>query len=338
MFAMLLLLQAGITGSGQPLQVELDRKHRDVVLTVGPLDVPHQESGHHHGMVEAGWQPDIPLLTFAWPIDSWAGGFHLSLRDAAGRPLSRRLLHHLNLIHQGRRQLAEPVYERTFAIGQETADIVLPPTLGVRLERGAPLAIHLAFHNEAEDLRGVMIELRIRYLPSNMTPAPYQVIPVPLDIGFTPGGENTFDVPPGNHSFERDFVFPISGRMLGLGGHLHDHARSISLVDLEKGKVLVTLHPVTDSSGRVLSVEREIYGAYGGGLRIQAGRRYRVVAEYDNPTGATIEQGGMGILGGIFMPDDLKAWPALDLADPALLADRSMLERRRIRNPPPGGR
>jgi hypothetical protein len=329
MLALAALCLAGTLLHDQPLTVQVDRKHHEVILVMGPFDIPRQDPGSHHGHGAEAGAYDVPLMAFSWPVNGWGNGFRYGIRDGTGRPLPLRLIHHLNVIHRGRRQLVESAFERTFAIGQETGDVQLPPSVGVRLEAGSPILLHLAWENQGdEDLRGVRLELRIRYLPDNMVPAPRTIHPVPLDVGATSPDRNSFDVPPGRSTFEREFVFPISGRMLGLGAHLHDYARSIRLEDGETGKVLCLLRTRADSAGRVFSIEREIYGAYGDGLRIRAGRRYRVVAEYDNPTSRTIPLGGMAILGGIFMPDDPRQWPAVDLSDPGILADLALLHRR----------
>jgi hypothetical protein len=322
------LVLLGTLPAHNPLAVRVVPKQHDVVLTFGPVDIPRQAGEHHHYGAEAEAH-DLPLMRFDWPINCWANGFRLTLRDRQGRVLSNRLVHHLNVIHLGRRQLVEPVFERTFAIGQETGNVQLPPTIGVRLLQGSPLAVHLAWDNEGDaNLEGVTLELAIHYLPANLTPAPREIHPVPLDLGFTPGGSNSFDLPPGRAVFEREFQFPVSGRLLGLGAHLHDYARTIRLEDSESGKVLAVLNTRADSTGRVQGVERVIYGAYGEGLRIRKDGRYRVVAEYLNPTGETIALGGMAILGGIFMPDNPRDWPPLDRSSPGLLADLAMLERR----------
>jgi hypothetical protein len=58
-----------------------------------------------------------------------------------------------------------------------------------------------------------------------------------------------------------------------------------------------------------------LYGLTGIGLRITPAHRYRVRAIYDNPTGQTIPGGGMGVVGGLFMPDRKVAWPATNQAD-----------------------
>jgi hypothetical protein len=36
---------------------------------------------------------------------------------------------------------------------------------------------------------------------------------------------------------------------------------------------------------------------------------------YDNSTGHTIPNGGMGVIGGLFLPDRKAKWPATDTSD-----------------------
>jgi hypothetical protein len=45
------------------------------------------------------------------------------------------------------------------------------------------------------------------------------------------------------------------------------------------------------------------------------GHRYRVTVSYDNPTGQPIPDGGMGVVGGLFVPDRGVTWPAADPRD-----------------------
>ena len=51
------------------------------------------------------------------------------------------------------------------------------------------------------------------------------------------------------------------------------------------------------------------------GLHITPDHRYRVRVVYDNPTGHTILNGGMGVVGGLFMPDKKTTWPQTVASD-----------------------
>ena len=37
-----------------------------------------------------------------------------------------------------------------------------------------------------------------------------------------------------------------------------------------------------------------------------------MIAQYDNPTGHVIKQGGMASMAGAFVPNDVRQWPTLD--------------------------
>ena len=91
--------------------------------------------------------------------------------------------------------------------------------------------------------------------------------------------------------------------------------------DAETGKILVRLKSDRDANGEISKVGRFIWGFHEEALPIEANHRYRVVAEYDNPTGKNISQGGMGHINGAFSPDDFSKWPVLDLANADIKRD-----------------
>ena len=326
MLALLAVLAIDTVPPTRP-ELTVQASRHQVILQVGPVDLP-ATAGSSQATLYNQANHDLPLFPFAWPADASARGFRLTIRDSAGKVLSNRLLHHLNLIHQGRRQLLQPMFERTIAMGQEAREVRLPRSVGVRIEAGSPMALHLALMNDVPvERKGVTVELAIDLHPHNLVPRPLEVRPIALDIGLTPGGKNSFDLPSGTSVVQREFVIPVSGRLLGLGAHLHQLGDSISLVEARSGKVLVTLRPRTDSLGRVLAVTHKLFGVAGPGLKLRAGERYRVIAVYTNP-GAPERDGGMAAMAGIFLPDNLRAWPVLDRTDPGLRADIDLLNGR----------
>ncbi len=321
MFTGLLSVAVLLVPNAAPLKVRVDSARHEVVLTIGPLHLGANAAGESH----AGMH-DSPLLRFAWPVTGWARGFRITIHDGGGQPLSRRLLHHINLLHLERRQFLEPVFERTIAAGQETDDVLLPSSIGVRIESGAEMALLTAWANETgEDLHDVMLDLTIPYLTE--TRRPLEVRPFAIDVGFRPGASDAFDVGPGRSVHERNFVPLTTGRILVVGGHLHDYAESIALVDQTTGKVLFELKARTDSSGKLRSVERKLFGVTGDGLLLRGGHPYRVIAIYQNPLGRILINGGMAVLAGVFAPDNAALWPALDRRDPGFLADLAALDR-----------
>jgi hypothetical protein len=142
-----------------------------------------------------------------------------------------------------------------------------------------------------------------------------------VDVNNHIGGVTTFDVPPGKSTRAYDFEFPLSGRLIGIGGHLHDYGIAVRFEDAETGKVLVRLKSDRDDNGEISKVGRFIWGFHEEALPIEAHHKYRVVAEYDNPTGKILPQGGMGHINGVFSPNDMAAWPVLDLANADIKRD-----------------
>src|SRR2546422_3396295 len=86
--------------------------------------------------------------------------------------------------------------------------------------------------------------------------------------------------------------------------------------DVTTGEVIYRAAPLTDSSGEVVGVPvGRLYRWRRLGVRIVPEHRYRVTVYYNNPSGAVIPDGGMGVVAGIFVPDRRVTWPAANPAD-----------------------
>ena len=272
------------------------------------------------------------MLRFEWPVDAYLTGFAVELRDADGRALPREILHHLIGVNYDRRQLVYPALERTFGWGTETEKVTLPTGVGVPMAAGQRLGFYVAWHNEtAREIRGARLLIRIPYAAARTIKV--AVLPFYVDVRNVIGGVTTFLVPPGRSEQAYEFTVPVSGRMIAIGGHIHDYGVAMRLEDAVSGKVLVRLKAKRDASGHVLAVPRFIWGFHEDALPLTAGHRYRVVSEYDNTSGHPVEAGGMGQLNGAFEPDDLARWPRLDTSDPELQRDIAALPRAGLENP-----
>jgi hypothetical protein len=312
-------------GSGL-LRMEVDSGPREVTLVAGPFDLEAGGSGHIHHSHEM----EYPVLRFDWPTDGWVRGFRLEVTDGDGNPLDRRLIHHLNVVNYGRRQLFYPAIERTLAIGQETEDIVMPATVGIPVSRGMPMGLIVAWHNESpEPVVDVMVRLTLLWMPTNQAPRPVDLLPVYADVVYPIGRSVTFDLPPGPVTFSADIRMPISGRVIGIGGHAHDFAREIRLEQVSPERAtVVSLGTHLDSEGRLVKIEHRLPGLWTRGTPLRAGRTYRLAGTYDNPTGAVIPDGAMVHLAALFAPDRLADWPRLDLDDPETRKDLAFLASR----------
>ena len=312
----LLCLLPGVLAAAEPtgpvpaLSLVVDPIRHEITVTIGPFDVPAMPSGvdghaaHEHVMPRYSEE-------FIWPVNGFGRGFTLQLTDSAGHAVTRRALHHIVIENKGRRQLMMPVSERLLAAGRETGNLMLPSSIGLPLAIGSPMKAVTMWHNETgADLKGVTLRLVIRYMPPSQMPRPLPVLPFTFDVEDKLGLPNTFDIPPGPSERSRDFVMPVDGRVLGVSGHMHDYAVALRLEDVATGKVIIRLPVRTDSVGKILNVPIKYYGIMGDGLRLYGGKRYRLVAVYNNPT-ATTQSGAMAHLDGLLSPTKISAWPAV---------------------------
>jgi hypothetical protein len=307
--------------------ITVDSSRKELILTAGPFDLPNMPPMDEHAMMDPGMSHDTPIQHFDWPIQGWLRGFALELRDSQGNPVPRRVLHHMIMVNFSRRMLLYSAPERLFGAGTETGDVAVPKTVGVPMEPGMELGLYVAWHNDTgKDLAGVEMTLRILWTPKNQTPPPVNSMPIYMDVNLTVGGSNTFDVPPGRSEKAHEFVLPVGGRLLGVGGHLHDYGVAVRLEDAESGKVLAEVKAARDSAGKVSKVSRKLFGVIGDGLKLKRNHRYRVVGEYDNPTGETLIRGAMAHMSGLFAPEDMGQWPRIDPSDPDYQRDLVALQ------------
>jgi len=221
--------------------------------------------------------------------------------------------------------LLAPIVNRVLAIGRETKPASLPRAVGYPVALGQRLGIFTGFHNPTDKgYDAAYMRLVITYTPASASPAPRSVYSLWFDAKLEPGMQTDFDLPPGEFTKSQDFTTPIAGSVLGLGGHLHDYGVRLTLEDRTTGAILYDVAAVADSGGHVLEVPSKLYLQQP--LRLEPGHVYRITAYYNNPTGQTIPDGGMGTIGGAFVPDEGQEWPALDTSDPQYVADLRGLE------------
>jgi len=109
---------------------------------------------------------------------------------------------------------------------------------------------------------------------------------------------------------------------------MHDYGSRVSLEDAVTGKVLTEVVAERKADGKLIKMSRKLFGVSGEGLKLKAGHRYRVVGEYDNPTGQIRVKGAMAHMVGLFVPDDLKRWPTIDPRDVTYQRDLASLQVR----------
>jgi len=295
--------------------VLVDSDGRRIVIELPAVDLPAASPG---GEAMVG----IPLCQVIVPLDASLHQSHVELVDYAGRELPQHLLHHFNLTDPDRRELFVPIGLHLLAASKETPAISVPRLLfGLPLERGQRLIAGAMIANTSTvAFRGVRVRLVLGYVPGGRPWPLYRTYPWAMDVqyplGRPPTGSKAFDLAPGRTERYWEASPAIPGTILGLGGHLHDYGVSLELKDMTTGTVLWRGTPVTDGQGHVVSFPlARFYSWRGLGVHVIPAHRYRLTVVYDNPTGRTIADGGMGAVAGLFVPDWGAEWPAVDPSD-----------------------
>lgn len=298
-----------------------DRGAKEFVIETGPVDLPltPHGDGHHHGD-EGMVYPPIAEVTF--PFDAYLYGFRYEFVDAQGNVLPSALMHHLNVIDPNHRDLFLPISYRMAAVGSETGAMALPRYLfGQPVAAGQSVVISSMLHNPTgQAYEGVTLRFSFDYMPAGRPWPLFGVRTFQLDVAF-PAGDKDFDLPPGRSSFSWEGSPVVAGRIVAIGGHLHEHAVNLTLEDMTTGALLWEGRPVLDDEGRLAGVTVG-YAFLRLGIKLYPTHRYRATVTYDNPTGGVIPDGGMGLVGGLFIPS-VREWPAADRSNPLYVLDRA---------------
>ena len=319
---------AGICrGREAPITAVVASSKHQVVITLGPCVVPAL------GPMNTGRMSDMEMMVhspgredvrahFRWPANVWMRSFDLKLYDSRHRQLSQpATMHHMELLDFDRRQILYPMVERVFGMGEETSGEDLPKSVGLPLDAGMDMGLYVMWNNHTNRaLDGVTFQLTIGYSPRNLAPRPTVVLPFKADVNVHPGAGDAFDLPPGGGSHSTTFTMQVSGRLLAVGGHLHDFGKELRLEDALSGKVLARVSAQRTAEGMVTGVSHRLYAIAGRGPHLVAGHQYSLIAVYQGSPADSI-RGAMGVMGGIFAPDHYASWPRLDRTNPDYLVD-----------------
>jgi hypothetical protein len=301
--------QSAPAASAIRMRVHADAEHRDLVMEVGPLDLP-AGSGHRQ----------LPALHGVVPMDGWVQGFRVEMVDVEGHAVPRSTIHHVNVIAPGQRELFSQIMLRVAAAGQETGPMVLPRMVGYRVRRGQELIVTSMVHNPTTTAyRDVFLRVHFPYTPASAVVRPVSVLPFYMDV-MPPASLHSYDLPPGRSSRSWEGRPAVAGRILAVGGHVHQYGTAVRLEDVTAKTVIWQGRPVVDREGRIVSMPTARF-LWTLGVPVRPDHVYRVTAEYDNTSGETIPGGAMGALGGILVPDAPARWPAVDPNSPELKLD-----------------
>lgn len=283
-----------------PVIAEL--KEGDLIVSTTPVTLPlsiHTEGEDHQ--YEAVFPP---LVHVEFPLSGYMYGFDFELIDSTGQSVPRAVLHHFNLIDPEHREMFLPISRRVFAAGQETEPVKMPKTLmGIPFEAGDTFVLSAMLHNKTDRAyAGVSLVVRINFVKTGLPWPLATVVPFQMDTLF-PTGDKSFDLPPGESMWSWEGEPVTEGRIVALGGHMHQFSTRLYLEDVTLGKIVWAGLPEYDEHGELLRITRgEYYGSTG--IVLDPDHTYRVTAEYDNTSGEIVPAGGMGVIAGIVIPTD----------------------------------
>lgn len=324
-----MLLLVGILAGFAPTQdlasVQLtdDPARSAFVVTIGPMDLPAGHEGQHE--MHTAVLP--PVGSVYLPHEAYLYGFDYEVVDQAGNRLPSSLLHHLNLIDPTHRELFLPISQRMLAVGTETGAQSMPWWLfGYPVSKGQEMVVSVMMHNPThEAYSGVSLRLFLNYVPAGKPWPLFRVYPYQLDVAF-PAGDKSFDVPPGRFSRSYEAHPTMAGRIMVVGGHLHPYATSLKFEDVTVPRVIWEGKPIEGPKGDLEGVTvGHLYRRLG--VKIYPDHVYRVTVTYDNTTGQTLTDGGMGLVAGVFIPSGETPWPLADAGAQLYQLDRKHYER-----------
>jgi hypothetical protein len=283
----------------------------DLVFELGPIDLPA------NAMHDDIRQP--PPLTVAVGVDGWLHGYTIELVDSGGRPVPQTVVHHVNVIIPQKRELFSPIMLRLAAASAETAPVGLPWFLGYQVRETDSVLVSAMFHNPSETgYEKVYLKVRMPLTRRHLVGA-MGIYPFYMDV-MPPAGSHSFDLPAGRSERFWEGSPAIGGRILGISGHMHKYGVALRLEDRTNGSVIWEGTPAVDEHGEVIAMPiKRFVKTFGVGIKTD--HVYRLMAVYENPTGAPVIDGGMGALGGVFLPRDSIGWPAVDRLNPDYVLD-----------------
>ncbi|HEV2494265.1 MAG TPA: hypothetical protein VG204_14460 [Terriglobia bacterium] len=284
------------------LTVANDAAAHVLTVRVGPLNLPARAG------MNVAQAPDL-MLTI--PFDGWIFAYHPRLTDGAGQTLPPRLLHHVAFYNTQRTDLLCPGKpEHIFGAGGEMNDWPATPGVGYRVQKGDQIRVATMVHNESDtSYPRTYLEVKMEYQPLAAGGEELKnVYPVWFDVKEC--GNSAYDLTPGHNATTGQFTLAYAGKLMGVGGHMHDYGEQLRLADMTRNESIATLDAKLDPQGHIVSMPIVRFDNRNG-WRLPKGEVIRVTATYNNPTGHALPDGAMGIAVGYFLPSDESEMAAL---------------------------
>jgi hypothetical protein len=274
-----------------------------IIVRIGPMNLPAHTS--HMKM------PQPPDLEWQIPIDGWLLAYSPKLVDAKGNTVPGRVLHHTAFWNENRADFLCPnKEEHIFGAGGELTNWAEVPGYGYRVQMGDKIRVETMVHNPTEtSYDNVYLEVTIPYQQAADGSATIKSIyPTWMDVKSC--GNSGYDLPAGNSAQNGTVIVKYNGVLLGVGGHMHDFAKQLTLEDVTRKETVATLDAKVDDHGELLSMPTVLF-LDRGGYKFASGDVLKISATYDNTTGKLLRDGAMAIVVGYFVPADDAAMAAL---------------------------
>jgi hypothetical protein len=285
---------------GIKLDQQVDAATHTITLREGPLTLPANTD--HMKM------PQPPDVFWTIPLDAFLRAYTPRLVDSNGNAVPGTILHHTAFWNTNRSDFLCPnKEEHIFGAGSELTDWMEIPGYAYRVQKGDKIRIETMVHNPTTTAyNNVYLEVKIPY--ADPTAAEKSVYPTWMDVQSC--GNSGYDLHAGKNENTGTVTVKYNGILLGVGGHMHDYAKQITLEDTTRKETVATLNANVDEKGQLLSMPVVTFFDRGG-YKFAAGDQLRITATYDNTTGQPLPAGAMGIVVGYFLPADDNSMSAL---------------------------
>jgi hypothetical protein len=285
---------------GVKLEQQVDAATHTITVREGPITLP--ANTNHMKM------PQPPDVFWTIPLDAFLLAYTPRLVDANGNAVPGTVLHHTAFWNTDRSDFLCPnKEEHIFGAGTELTNWMEMPGYGYRVQKGDKIRIETMVHNPTDtSYDKVYLEVKIPYADSSA--ATKSVYPTWMDVQSC--GNSGYDLKAGKNENTGTVKVKYNGVLLGVGGHMHDYAKQITLEDTTRKETVATLDAKLDEKGQLLSIPVVTFFDRGG-YKFAAGDQLRITATYDNTTGKPLPSGAMGIVVGYFLPADDSAMSAL---------------------------
>ena len=291
---------------GVKIEQQVDSSSHTITVREGPLTLPAKTD--HMQM------PQPPDLFWVIPMNGWLLAYTPHIVDGAGKEVPGTVLHHTAFWNTDRADfLCSNKEEHIFGAGSEMTNWAEMPGYGYRVQKGDRIRIETMVYNPTNTAYDkVFLEVKIPYAEAGSdpsAPAPVKsVYPAWMDVQSC--RNSGYDLKPGQNQNTGNVTVKYNGVLLGVGGHMHDYAKQITLEDTTRNENVVTLDAKVDEKGQLVSMPVVTFFDRGG-YKFAAGDQLKITATYNNITGKPLPDGAMGIVVGYFLPADDSVMAAL---------------------------